>query len=302
MKYFNQQVPIDGNWFTMRLETDGGGIQKSLRGKKAIGWEREPELLYVLKKLLKPGMTVMDLGANIGYITLLFANRIGSGGLIYAVEPDPLNYKLLRANIALNNLTPIVQHRNMAISNKTAALSFYQGKNERNLGSFKKHKKSNAIPISVEAETLTRYFGDKERMPELIKMDVEGHEVEILEGGYELFSKNTFPCTIAMELHPTLYSSCEKMEEQLRKYLDLGFEVKYVISAAVPIPDKFKEWGYTDPVATFPEPPRPGKRAVFDGFSQEHAIQACCYQHQQWMPGKQRFSPKIARYLVIGRG
>lgn len=296
MKYFTRKINIDGKWWNCKLEENGGGIQRFLRGKNAVnGTLREPELFYVLKKECKPGMTIMDLGANLGYLTMFFAGAVGKHGKIYAVEPDPLNIALLKTNIEQNNIGHIVEYRQMGISNQSGTSIFYPGKEERNLGSIVKHKKSNGKNITIEVETLTKYLADKERMPELIKMDVEGHELEILEGGLEIFTKHNFPCNIVMELHPTLYTSEKNMEKIVRQYLAIGFKVKYVISAGVPVPDKFKEWGY-EPIATFR-----GKRGVYNNFSDAHAIQACCYQNQQWMPGKKRYSPKIARYLMIGR-
>jgi FkbM family methyltransferase len=296
MRYYTRKILIDNKWWQCRLEVDGGGIQRFLRGKNATnGKLREPELFYMLKQVVKPDMCVMDLGANLGYVTLFFAGVVGDKGKVYAVEPDPLNTELLRANISLNKLQDIVEYREMGISGFTGSTTFYPGKEERNLGSIKQHKKSNGKSITISVETLTDYLSTKERMPELIKMDVEGHEVEILEGGYDIFKIKDFPCKIVMELHPTLYSSEERMANILVNYFDMGFKVKYVASAGVPIPDKFAEWGYK-PIATFRD-----KRGVYDNFSEKHAIQACCFKNQQWMPGKQRYSPKIARFLMIER-
>jgi FkbM family methyltransferase len=297
MNLFTRKIHIDDKWWQCRLEEDGGGIQRFLRGKNATnGKLREPELFYVLKKETKPGMTVMDLGANLGYLTLFFAGKVGDKGRVYAVEPDPMNYQLLHENILLNKIGHIVKHSQMGISNIDGTLDFYPAKIERNLSSINKHHKSAAGSIKIKVQTLTRYFKTKKKLPGLIKMDVEGHEVEILDGGFSLFSQQRFPCKIIMELHPTLYSSEQEMERQIRRYLKIGFNIKYVISAGVPIPDKFKEWGYTEPLETFRD-----KRAVFNGFDEEHAIQACSYQNQQWMPRKKRYSPKIARYLMIER-
>lgn len=297
MNYITRKINIDGKHWQCRLEENGGGIQRFLLGKNATnGKLREPELFYILKREVKPGMTIMDLGANLGYLTMFFAGVIGKHGRVYAVEPDPLNYKLLQDNVEINHIGHIVSHSQMGISNTDGIVDFYPGKEERNLGSVKKHHKSDGRAIKIKVETLDTYFETKKRMPDFIKMDVEGHEVEILDGGFNLFSQQDFPCKIVMELHPTLYSSEQKMEEQIRAYLGIGFKVKYVVSAGVPIPDKFREWGYTQPIAIFRD-----KRGVFEGFSIDHAIQACCYQNEQWMPGKKRYSPKIARYLMIER-
>lgn len=284
--------------FKMKLEKEGMGIQKTLRGMHKHGKEREPELLYVLRKEIKPGMTCMDLGGNVGYITLLMCDLVGRYGFVYAVEPDPRNYKLLKDNIAINSYTERVEHLNIGISDKDGSVEFWPGKTEGNLGSITRHKKSADEPINIPVLSLNSYFKLR-KFPELIKMDVEGHEVEILDGFINTIAVERFPCKIVMELHPTLYSSEEKMEVMITSYLNCGFKIKYVISAGIPQPDLFKKWGY-EPVKVF----RTG-RGLYNRFSVDHAIQACCYKNIQPRPdgkrGPQAPSPKIARYLMLER-
>lgn len=70
------------------------------------GW-LDLSLTGLLMKVLKPGMTVVDVGANIGYYTLLCAKIVGGRGLVYAFEPEPFNLKLLNKSVSANNLTNI---------------------------------------------------------------------------------------------------------------------------------------------------------------------------------------------------
>jgi len=79
MDYVEEKI---GN-FKMRIKRGEGGIHSNLRKIAKRGGEREPELLYLLRKELTEGMVCMDLGANIGYITLLMAEKIGQSGKIY---------------------------------------------------------------------------------------------------------------------------------------------------------------------------------------------------------------------------
>ncbi len=98
-----------------------------------------------------------------------------------------------------------------------------------------------------------------------------------------------------MELHPSFYSKKEGLDVWLKKFFAIGFEPKYVISAGVIQPDKFKSWGYV-PSKTFSS-----NRGLYRGFSKEHAIEACCFENKQWMPQKKKYSMKIARFLMIER-
>jgi len=65
----------------------------------------EPEVAAVLRSLLRPGMTFVDLGAHVGYHTLIGARSVQPHGKVIAVEPEPTNFALLEANIAAHGLT-----------------------------------------------------------------------------------------------------------------------------------------------------------------------------------------------------
>jgi len=288
MKYVERKV---GNHI-MKIDAIGGGINQTLRDKP--NKEREPELLYILREEIKPEMVCMDLGANIGYVTLLMAERVGPKGLIHAVEPDPANFKLLNMNIDINKYSKIVKSELIAISDKSGEIDFFVGKNASNLGSINKHKKTLSSPIKVKTESLTNYFKGK-IFPNLIKMDIEGAEILVLKGMYERAKEDSFPCKIVMELHPDFYPKKEGLDFWLKKFFDINFNPKYVVSAGVIHPDKFKKWGYT-PVKSFAS-----NRGLYNGFSKEHTIEACCFENKQWMPSKKKYSSKIARFLMIER-
>lgn len=275
----------------MRLSNTLRGLHKRLRKLKE-GGEREPELLHVLRKEIKKGMICMDLGANIGYITLLMAEKAGPSGKVYAIEPDPEDIEWLNANVKLNNYGDRVKVISIAISNKRGKMPFYLGK-ASNLSNLTKTKNTRGKPIMVNVDTLTNFCG-KHGIPELIKMDIEGHEVEVMEGLYKLVKSKRFPCKIIMELHPIYYSSKRNLEHWMKKYLKCGFKTKYVISAGVIQPDLFKKWGY-EPIETFAS-----GRGLYNNFSEEHMLIACCHVNKQLMP-RGRYSPKIARYVMVER-
>ena len=81
--------------YRMYLNLNDPGISKTL----AIVGKRELEHVYILKNELREGMTVWDIGANIGYYVLMEAKYVGSTGKVYAVEPSPSNYELLKKNL-----------------------------------------------------------------------------------------------------------------------------------------------------------------------------------------------------------
>ena len=90
-----------GRMAGMRINL-GGSFVRYLTG------DAEPEVQQALAELVKPGQTVYDVGANIGFFTILCSRLVGPQGRVYAFEPIPQNLVTLRHNIALNGLTNVV--------------------------------------------------------------------------------------------------------------------------------------------------------------------------------------------------
>ncbi len=102
----------------------GYKIQLNLKAEKSrwLG-TYEPELQAAMREFLRPGMIVYDVGANIGYITLLMAHNVGARGRVFAFEALPVNVERARNNISLNNLSN-VSIISAAVLDKTAPVSF----------------------------------------------------------------------------------------------------------------------------------------------------------------------------------
>jgi len=144
------------------------------------------------EKLIKPDMTVFDIGANAGFYTLLFSRLIGRGGQVIAFEPDSENMCLLRKHIALNKLenVSVVQS---AVSDTAALVGFSltggaTGRLEKN---------SSYLVPTVRLDELLA--DNNLPSPNVIKMDVEGAEVMVLRGAKDFIEKKT--CSWIVALH-----------------------------------------------------------------------------------------------------
>ena len=71
----------------------------------------EPEIIETAKAYLRPGSTVLDLGANFGQMSVLFSRFVGAGGEVYSFEADPFVYELLKKTLAANNCQNVTTHR-----------------------------------------------------------------------------------------------------------------------------------------------------------------------------------------------
>ena len=137
------------------------------------------------------GMCVFDVGANIGYYTLLAARAVGPSGRVYAFEPEPHNFELLTRNVAENGFTN-VRPVNAAVSNRAGVVRLHLDDANFGAHSFDPGSVRNSSGRSVEAETVRLDdFADEARAFEagvLVKVDVQGAEGLVVEGGRRLLA------------------------------------------------------------------------------------------------------------------
>jgi len=279
--------------YKLHLDPKARGIQSWLRGWRQGTPDREPAFEHIIRQEVKPGMAVFELGANVGYLTFMMWTLLKGEGEVFAIEPDPRNFKYLKESVSLNKAGDIVQVFPYAIDNKDGDVTFYLG-TKSNLSSIKPTKNTTDETVTVKTFTIDTLFKDR-NFPNFIKMDIEGHEVEALEGSLETFS-NQFPCKILIEVHPQFLEEPKRFEDIIRELLKLGFNYRFVVSAAVAVPDKFREKGYT-PKQVFPGG---WPRGLYDNITNDDAIYLSCYPHKQDC-GHKGISPKICRSVMLER-
>lgn len=141
-----------------------------------------------VKEEVKEGFIVLDIGANIGYYTLLFSKLVGKEGKVFAFEPDPANFSLLKDNLLLNNCTNVISEQK-GVADKNCKGKLYLGKNSSGGHQiFDFGEKRNFLEI--ELIRLDDYFKDFTKNIDFIKMDVEAAEILALKGMEEILRKN----------------------------------------------------------------------------------------------------------------
>lgn len=141
----------------------------------------EPDVSRVIEQNLKSGDVFVDIGANIGYDTLLASARVGRAGQVVAIEASPRTFELLQRNLALNAASVNVRAVNAAVSDKPGTLALYEV-NKGNIGAATTlASRGGTLTASVEALPLDQILtADEIQRLRLIKMDVEGAEPPIL--------------------------------------------------------------------------------------------------------------------------
>ncbi len=136
----------------------------------------------IVKNEIKSGDIVIDVGANIGYYTLIFAKLVGNTGKVIAFEPEPKNFELLKKNIAVNKLSNVILEQKIVSDNNKRTKLFLA--NSGIVGHHINTTKNNQNFIEVDSITLDDYL-DKNNLTNKInflKIDVEGAEMKVLEG------------------------------------------------------------------------------------------------------------------------
>ena len=163
----------------------------------------EPLETELVKNEIKKDNVVLDIGAFIGYYTLIFAKLVGDQGKVFAFEPDSKSFDLLKKNVQLNGYKNVILEQK-AVSNK------------------------NEKKIEVENICLDDYFKDYDGKIDFIKIDIEGAEKLALDGMSTLLHKNK-DIKLMTEFHPVeLKKSTVEPSDYLKTLNDYGFKIYHI--------------------------------------------------------------------------
>ncbi|MFO1350233.1 MAG: FkbM family methyltransferase [Gammaproteobacteria bacterium] len=162
-----------------------------LRGLRWIPGSRYPWLLAgiyerrvqaLLCRLVQPGQTVYDVGANVGFYIALAARLVGAAGRVLAFEPEPRNQGYLRRHLALNGMNRQVQVIEAAVAERSGR-GYLRDTTNPAMGALAEE----GAPVALVA--LDDFAARRGvRPPDLIKIDVEGAESRVLQGAARLLA------------------------------------------------------------------------------------------------------------------
>ena len=163
----------------------------------------EPGTTQLFEELLKPGMVVIDVGAHVGYYTLIAAKQVGPGGKVYAFEPDRDNHALLEKNIELNGYNNVLAARS-AVSDRVGASDLYLTALDSGRHSLFHQGLPERGSVAVETTTVDSFL-ESQGWPgvDLVKIDVEGAEFTVLDGMAQLLERSA-GLKMIIEFNPAL--------------------------------------------------------------------------------------------------
>jgi FkbM family methyltransferase len=163
---------IEGRRMLFAVDMENDPIQRNHR----LGRFYEPKELRLISRWFPKGGVFVDIGANVGNHSLYVARYLQPAAII-PFEPNPLAFKLLRTNVHLNGFTDLfdLRHLGLGVSSK-AASGYAMQKREKNLGGAKMLEGEGDIDVRPGDDLLRGVA------PSMIKIDVEGMEMDVLEG------------------------------------------------------------------------------------------------------------------------
>lgn len=229
----------------------------------------EPIETYLFSQLLEPGMTVLDVGANVGQYTLIASTAVGPTGQVHSFEPVPATFARLLEHVELDRLTNVRLNRAALWSkdeplNLGLALESADNAGSYSVGSAEVEETAvSALGIRLETYALAEKI---ERL-DLIKMDIEGAELFALHGGRSLLDR--FHPVILLEVNREALRKLNTDPESLWRFVDdmgyrawrigyspetsgpienfHGLDQANVLLHVLPLPESVtKNWNYRD--------------------------------------------------------
>lgn len=165
--------PLRGAWW---YPASGGKVLRVLVGTY------EPEQVARFHEHLTEGATFLDVGAHVGFYTVLGARLVGPAGSVWAFEPEPTNARWLRKHVSANRLDQ-VEVRELAVS-ASAGVARFGGGTGTGTG-----RLAEEGDIQVQTVDLDGFCHERGVRPDAIKIDVEGAEADVLTGGSDMLAE-----------------------------------------------------------------------------------------------------------------
>ena len=185
---------------------------------KALSDRRERALL---RRLIRPGMTVVDVGANIGIYTRFFSGLAAASGRVHAFEPAPSNYKRLQENTEHFANVSLEQ---AAVGDRSGTIRLFVSE-ELNVDHRTFDSGDGRKGIDVPVVSLDEYFTAGHRV-DLIKIDVQGYELSVLQGAKRVLAEN-HDIKVLMEFWPYGLAKAAVAPSTVIELINsLGFEIR----------------------------------------------------------------------------
>lgn len=200
--------------------------------------DRDEELAYwtnrydlnddvrVFASLIRPGTTVVDVGANIGMYTLFAARAVGLNGRVFAFEPVPDLYRRLVGNVAVSRAGSVTTFE-VALSDRRGTAPFHIGRSD-SMGSLVRAQTPETIDVPTEP---LDEFLDRQAVTrvDVLKVDVEGAEMQVVRGAQRTLARDDRPTLFIEHNDTALRAGGSSAEELFQTLVGYGYAPHYVV-------------------------------------------------------------------------
>jgi FkbM family methyltransferase len=187
----------------LRSEFPGGEAVYVTPAYRYLSWN--PVEYSAFREAIKPGAIVLDVGANVGAYSLLFAQWAGPSGKVYAFEPSPQEFQGLVRHVTLNGMSAVVAPVHAAMSDTSSQAQFVVG-SSAGQGRLASAADAGEDVVNVPVSTIDEFCAREGVVPDFIKIDVEGSETAVLRGARETLRRGRGRIAVFVEVHPAVWS------------------------------------------------------------------------------------------------
>ncbi|MDX1417130.1 MAG: FkbM family methyltransferase [Candidatus Promineifilaceae bacterium] len=221
----NQPHCVDLNTFKLYVRLNDFATSAPIARTKSY----EPAVTAQIRRLLNPGNTFVDVGANVGYFTMLAASITGTSGQVIAFEPNPANGELIRLSISENSFERIVTYHQAAVGAFEGTLELLVRGTHSNarLLTDSSYKLPSERPLDVPIVTLDQTLSTLDAL-HVIKIDVEGAENLVWQGMQQVVERHR--PAIIFEYFPESIRAVSKCEPQdmLHNISAVGYQLYWI--------------------------------------------------------------------------
>jgi len=223
-------------WHGVAWSVNGEPIRIDPRVRRWVPRVTEPEVFALLQGSIAPGEVVLDVGAFLGIYAVLEARWAGERGRVVAFEPTPRSARLAERHLRLNGVRERATVVAAAVGSTVgvADLTVHDDAFVNRIGVPHPGRAARGT-VRVSVTTVDAYCAMHGLEPDWIRVDVQGHEVEVLHGARETIARRGSRLRIVVEMHPSLWPSCGLSREAVAAALaGLGLDVQPVAPGADP--------------------------------------------------------------------
>ncbi|MGH2740560.1 MAG: FkbM family methyltransferase, partial [Actinomycetota bacterium] len=229
---------------TVTVQTDVGPLRLPAYDRVIVPWMKhhgkwEPEVVERLRDWLAPGMVALDLGAHVGYHTILMSRLVGPEGRVIALEPEPVNLAQLKANLEAAGVANVDVHPVAALA-ESGSITLHLS--DDNSGDHSISYRAGARTIEVPGVALDDLLGEETRI-DVVKSDLQGADHLGLRG-MERTLKRCRPKVIVEFWPEGIAAAGDDPPDVIRYYRSLGLSVRALEDGSLPIgapPESFVE-------------------------------------------------------------